>query len=197
MENRGLLALAFIILFAAFIISNITGDVISFDSNTGMNFNPVSGGRYATGNTNHDPEGMIDTWDLERIKNLISIRHYDLAADMDQDKDVDWDDYYLLADFIESGKGNGEIFPRAGLCSLGETKCAPNTQSGTGTIFVCRMNEYGVPEMFRENCNSGDRCRNGVCERKVASVESLQRLSHKTFFGDGLWSIYHYWLQCF
>ena len=30
---------------------------------------------------------------------------------MDQDKDVDWDDYYLLADFIESGKGNGEIFP--------------------------------------------------------------------------------------
>lgn len=185
MENRGLLTLAFLILFASFIISNITGNVTSFQSNTGVNFNPTLG-RYATGNANHDPEGMIDTWDLERIKALISIRHYDLAADMDLDKDVDWDDYYLLADFIGSGQGNGEIFPRAGLCSLGETKCGRNTQSGTGTYFVCRMNEYGVPEMVTEECRKGQRCRNGVCEYKVASAESLQRLSHEDFFGDGL-----------
>lgn len=186
MENRGLLALAFIILFAAFLISNITGGAVTtFQSNTGVNLNPTLG-RYAVGNANHDPEGMIDTWDLERIKNLISIRHYDLAADMDQDGNVDWDDYYLLADFIESGKGNGEIFPRAGLCSLGETKCGRNTQSGTGTYFVCRMNEYGVPEMFVEECRKGQRCRKGVCEYKEATVESFQRLSHESFFGDSL-----------
>lgn len=176
MDNRGLLALAFVILFAAFLISNITGDFVMNYGSTGINLNPILG-RYAIGNANHDPEGLIDTGDLERIKALISIKNYDLAADMDQDKDVDWDDYYLLANFIESGKGSGSIIPRSGLCALGETKCAPNTQSGTGTFFVCRQNEYGVPEMVRENCPTGMRCRNGVCEYKVASVQSLQRVS--------------------
>ena len=48
------------------------------------------------------------------------------------------------------------------------------------------MNEYGVPEMFREDCKKGQRCRNGVCEYRVATIESLQRSSHESFFGDNL-----------
>lgn len=183
MENRGTFALAVMILLTGFFASGITGQAATtFPSFTGVsNYNTVLDGRYAKGNVDRDAEGFIDSFDLKKLKDFILIREYDSIADMDEDGDVDWDDYNTLADYIKRGYGSGYIIPRGGTCSLGETKCAREGPSGTGALYVCRENEIGAPEFMRELCPGGMRCRNGVCEYKVATVESFQRLSHWSF----------------
>ena len=176
METRGLFAIAFVILLAGFLSSALTGDVTTFQASTGMNFNP-NAGRYALGNVDRDPEGVIDYMDLVALKNLISVRKYDATADMDQDKDVDFDDYNLLAHYLKAGYGSASNMPRSDVCNLGETKCGQNTQDGIGTLYVCRENEIGVPEMMREDCPSGMRCRNDICEPKQAILRTWHEVS--------------------
>ena len=79
METRGRFAIAFVILLAGFLSSALTGDVTTFQASTGMNFNP-NAGRYALGNVDRDPEGVIDYMDLVALKNLISVDNiYEIA----------------------------------------------------------------------------------------------------------------------
>ncbi len=177
MENRGTLILVLIVLALVFFNSDITGNAsLKFPTYTGVNYNTAERSLYSVGNVNKDPNGNIDYFDLVKLKNMIQLREYDLTGDMDYDNDVDWNDYSLLEDVIGSGGGSGYIVPRAGVCTLGETKCAQNTQSGTGTYYICRQNNYGAPIFYRENCPSGMRCRNGFCEYKELTPETMTRI---------------------
>ncbi len=177
MENRGTLVLVLIVLALVFFSSDITGNAsLKFPTYTGVNYNTYERSLYAIGNVNKDPNGNIDYFDLVKLKNLIILREYDLTGDIDQDNDVDWEDYSLLEDIIGSGGGSGYIIPRSDVCSLGETRCTTNGQSGTGAIIVCKENEYGVPTFYREDCSKGERCRNGFCEYKELTPETFTRI---------------------
>lgn len=128
---------------------------------------PISDARFAKGNVDTDASGYIDTYDLEALRNMISLRQYSAQADMDGDGDVDWEDYGLLEDFI-AVEGSGQIVPRGGTCTPGQTFCGRNVASGTGTVLRCEINRFGAPEFVQESCDKWERCRNGVCESKSA-----------------------------
>ncbi|MDP4012598.1 MAG: hypothetical protein Q8R00_03265 [Candidatus Nanoarchaeia archaeon] len=164
MLQKNLLTLVIVILALGFVLNGgLTGQFYNSGAPS------ISDTRYAKGNVDHDPSGHIDQFDLKKLKNLISLRNYDKQGDLDNDGDLDMIDYALLEDFIASGQGSGYILPRSGVCTPDETYCGRNTYSGTGTVMICTINNYGVPEFVTEPCDKGSRCRNGQCEYRAAA----------------------------
>jgi hypothetical protein len=160
-----------VVIAVGFLITNpgLTGQYYK-----GFSDQPTSYDRFGVGNVDRDPQGHVDIFDLDELGNIIQLRKYDIVADLNQDGYVDSTDYNLLEDLIltqGSGAVGGDpsIGGRAGICTVGVTKCGRNTNSGTGTIQVCKMNAYGSPQFYTEACAKGSRCRNGACEFKQAS----------------------------